>query len=99
MSKEDDNNEVDWVYRDSTKKGLMIGLYVACGLTILAEVPFWLFGDGRETHGFDWGFGFYPFLGFVSCTIMIFVAKGLSFVLKKPTGFYDDEETGEEEAK
>lgn len=98
MSKDDTNSaeEIDWIYRESTKKMLMIGLYVTCGLTVLAEAILYLFFDGRDTHGPDWGFGFYATLGFVSCSAMIFIAKGLSFVLKKPTDSYDEKPEQEE---
>jgi hypothetical protein len=92
MSKDDNNSgdELDWIYRESTKKMLMRALYIACALTVLAEAILWLFCGGREIHGPDWGFGFYAALGFFCCSAMIFIAKGLSFVLKKPTDFYDD---------
>ena len=33
-------------------------------------------------------------LGFVSCTLMIFAAKGLGLWLKVPTDFYEEEKTG-----
>ncbi len=94
-----DEEQIDWIYRESTKKGLMKGLYLACGLTFLAEAILWLFCGGRETHGQDWGFAFYGVLGFVCCTAMIFIAKGLSFVLKKPTDFYDEKPATEEDAE
>jgi hypothetical protein len=97
VSKDDTkhDDEIDWIYRDSTKQMLMRGLYILCAITILAEAVLWLFFGGRETHGPDWGFGFYATLGFVSCSAMIFIAKGLSFVLKKPTDFYDEPEQEE----
>ena len=99
MSKDDQQStsggatdaETDWIYRESTKKMLMRGLLIACGVSILLE----LFVLDRKGHfGFDGIFGFYAFLGFVSCTAMIFLAKGLSFILKKPTDFYTGEEDG-----
>jgi hypothetical protein len=84
--------EIDWIYRESTKKMLMRGLLVACAVSILLEL-FVL--DRKGSFGFDEIFGFYAFLGFVSCTVMIFLAKALSFILKKPTNFYTREEDAE----
>lgn len=83
--------EIDWIYRESTKKMLMRGLLIACGISVLLE----LFVLDRNGHfGFDGIFGFYAFLGFVACSAMIFLAKALGFVLKKPTDFYTGEEDG-----
>ena len=54
-----------------------------------------LFVLGRkEKFGVDGWFGFYALLGFVSCTLMIFVAKGLGLWLKVSTDFYEEEKTG-----
>jgi hypothetical protein len=84
----DRESEVDWIYRESTKKMLMRGLLIACAASVLLEL-FVL--DRKAKFGFDGIFGFYALLGFVSCTLMIFLAKALSFVLKKPTDFYTRE--------
>lgn len=88
----DRESEVDWIYRESTKKMLMRGLLIACAVSVLLEL---LVPDRKGKFGFDGIFGFYAFLGFVSCTLMIFLAKALSFVLKKPTDFYTREEGDE----
>ena len=86
------DKETDWIYRESTKKLLMRLLLVGCVISVLLE----LFVLGRkEKFGVDGWFGFYALLGFVSCTLMIFAAKGLGLWLKVPTDFYEEEKTGE----
>lgn len=86
------DKETDWIYRESTKKLLMRLLLAGCVISVLLE----LFVLGRkEKFGVDGWFGFYALLGFVSCTLMIFVAKGLGLWLKVPTDFYEEEKIGE----
>ena len=85
------DKETDWIYRESTKKLLMRLLLAGCAISVLLE----LFVLGRkEKFGVDGWFGFYASLGFVSCTLMIFVAKGLGLWLKVSTDFYEEEKTG-----
>ena len=89
-----EDSQKDWVYRDSTKKLLMTLLLIGCALSIAAEM---LVPDRKAKFGMDGFFGFYAILGFVSCTIMIFVAKLLGLVLKVPTNFYDEDKNDAEE--
>ena len=85
------DKETDWIYRESTKKLLMRLLLASCAISVLLE----LFVLGRkEKFGVDGWFGFYALLGFVSCTLMIFAAKGLGLWLKVPTDFDEEEKTG-----
>ena len=98
MSKDDQHSkhtgdvepEIDWIYRESTQEDVDAGLLVACAVSILLEL-FVL--DRKGSFGFDEIFGFYAFLGFVSCTVMILLAKALGFFLKKPTNFYTGRRT------
>ena len=88
------DKDTDWIYRKSTKKLLMRLLLLGCGISVLLE----LVAPGRdEKFGIDGWFGFYAALGFVSCTLMIFAAKGLGLWLKVPTDFYEEGEAGEED--
>ena len=74
------DKETDWIYRESTKKLLMRLLLAGCAISVLLE----LFVLGRkEKFGVDGWFGFYAFLGFVSCTLMIFAAKGFGALVEK----------------
>lgn len=98
MSESKSESKKDWVYRDSTKKMLMRGLLIACAISVLLEL--FVLDKRREyAHfGVDRLFGFYAGLGFISCSIMIFLAKGLSYILKVPTNYYDraDSESDDE---
>ena len=86
------DKETDWIYRESTKKLLMRLLLAGCAISVLLE----LFVLGRkEKFGVDGWFGFYAFLGFVSCTLMIFAAKGLGLWLKVSTDFYEQEKNSD----
>ena len=85
------DKDTDWIYRKSTKKLLMRLLLLGCGISVLLELAV----PGRDgKFGIDGWFGFYAALGFVSCTLMIFAAKGLGLWLKVPTDFYEEEKTG-----
>jgi len=91
---DDPEKEKDWVYRDSTKKLLMRLLLAGCLLSVLAEL---LVLDRKGKFGVDGFFGFYAALGFLSCTIMIFVAKALGLVLKVRPDFYETANKEEEQ--
>jgi len=84
--------EKDWVYRDSTKRLLWRLLLGACALALLLEL--FVLGDRRAgAHfGFDRWFGFFAAFGFVTCTLMVFLAKALGNILKVPTDFYDGDD-------
>ncbi len=84
----------DWVYRDSTKRLLMALLLIGCAVSVGLE---FFIKEKHPKFGIDGTFGFFALLGFISCTIMIFLAKLLGFVFKVPTDFYGDED-GEEDS-
>jgi len=77
--------EKDWIYRDSTKRLLWAILGTACFLSVLAE----LFITRHAHFGVDQSLGFFALLGFGMCAILIVVAKGLGYILKKAPDFYD----------
>ncbi len=84
----------DWIYRSSSKRLLMALLMLACAASVAAEL---LVGERHAKFGIDGFFGFYALLGFISCTVMIFLAKILGFVLKAPTDYYGDTEANKKE--
>ena len=87
------DKETDWIYRESTKKLLMRLLLAGCAISVLLE---FVLGGRKGKFDVDGWFGFYALLGFVSCTLMIFAAKGLGLWLKVPTNFYEDGKTDDD---
>lgn len=83
----------DWVYRESTKRKLMALLVIACVVSVGLEV---LVKEKPPKFGIDGTFGFYALLAFISCTLMVVLAKLLGFVLKAPTNFYGDDDREED---
>jgi len=77
--------EFDYFDRPETKRKLWILLFVVCGLTIIPD----FFTDRHAYFGFDGFIGFYALFGFVSCAILILVAKLIGKVLKVKEDYYD----------
>lgn len=78
--------EFDWFDRPASRRLLWVLLWATCALTVLAQ-----FVAQPEPHfGFDDFFGFNALFGFVSCAVLILLAKGIGLLLKKPTDYYDD---------
>lgn len=78
--------EFDFFDRPKTRRMLWVALWASCGLTVALQVI-----ASPESHfGFDDFFGFNALFGFVSCAVLILVAKGLGFILKRNTDYYDD---------
>jgi hypothetical protein len=103
--------EFDWFDRPASRRFLWRLLYGACIVVVLLEIPL-IIGHLRhshfESHGGQGGHGgvptfdgwwfFYAGLGFIGCALMILAAKGLGYVLKKPTDYYGDDSRAEGEA-
>ena len=53
--------------------------------TVLAD----LFIDHHGKFGIDGTFGFYAWYGFLSCVLLVFVARALGFFLRRPSDYYD----------
>ncbi len=64
---------------------LWILLWAVCGLTLVPE----LFIERHPHFSFDGFFGFAAVLGFVACALLILIAKGLGFFLKRKVDYYD----------
>ena len=78
--------EFDYFDRPEVIRKLWILLYVVCGLTVVGE-----FFIHRHPHfAYDNYFGFFAVLGFVACALLIILAKGIGFFLKKKEDYYDD---------
>jgi hypothetical protein len=87
MSASDDKGkELHWLVRPATIRwlwrifGVVLGLTVAAGLLM-----------GEHGHfGLDSTFGFHAWYGFLTCVVMVVVAKLLGFLVKRPENYYTD---------
>jgi hypothetical protein len=81
-----DEKQLHWLVRPSTIRKLWIGTSIVLTLMVLAQTVIYVKGY----FGFDAWFGFGAVYGFVSCLIMVLVAKLLGLVLKRPDDYYDE---------
>ena len=79
-----DRDESHWLTRPATIKKLWWIFSGILALTVLAQLLWYV--KGYFTVGGWVGFG--AVYGFGSCLIMVLVAKGLGFVLKRPNDYY-----------
>lgn len=76
----------DFFDRPSTKRALWILLWGSCGATVALELL-----AAPEAHFELSGFmGFNALFGFASCALLILIAKGLGYFLKRREGYYDE---------
>ncbi|MDJ0950721.1 MAG: hypothetical protein QNJ94_17550 [Alphaproteobacteria bacterium] len=75
-----------WLVRPDTIRKLWIGSSVVLALLVIAD----LFVHHHGAFGIDETFGFYAWYGLLTCAAMVFAAKGLGLILKRPDDFYDD---------
>lgn len=80
-----------WLYRPENRRTLWYILIVLLVISIIPEL-FLHHHASFEAQGInlDAKSGFYPWIGFVSCAIMILVAKLLSYVVKRKEDYYDE---------
>lgn len=84
-----DESQLHWLVRPSTIRKLWIGASVILALIVLAQTVIYVKGY----FGFDAWFGFGAVYGFVSCLIMVLVAKFLGLFLKRPENYYDEHQS------
>ena len=77
-----------WLTRPETIRWLWIGFGVILALTVIAQFAVKM----KSSFGVDGSFGFGAWFGFVACVAMVLVAKALGWVLKRPEGYYGDDE-------
>ena len=77
-----------WLTRASTIRKLWWGFAVVLALTVLAQLIWYVKGYFTV----DGWFGFGAVYGFVSCLLMVLVAKGLGVFLKRPNEYYREQE-------
>lgn len=64
-------------------------LFISLALLLIAEMI--LFRSVHHHVHFSWEshFAFYAVYGFVSCVLLVFVAKGMRAILKRKEDYYD----------
>ncbi len=74
-----------WLVRPETIRKLWWAFGVVLALTVIAQ-----FFIPLEGHfGLDGAFAFHAWYGFAVCAAMIFAAKAIGVVLKRPDDYYD----------
>ncbi len=74
-----------WLTRESTIRMLWIVFAIVLALTVLMD----LLVSHHPYFGLDGTLGFGAWFGFTSCIVLIVVAKGLGWMLKRPDTHYD----------
>lgn len=77
-----------WLARPATIRKLWWGF----GIVLTALVALQIVVKVKGYFGVDSWFGFGAAFGFLSCLLMVLVAKGLGFVLKRPESYYQEEQ-------
>ncbi len=80
-----------WLDNPINVKRLWRGFLVVLALTVLAGA--WI--DLHPHFDTEHWFGFYAAYGFITCLLMIVVAKLLGSILKRPDAFYTRDERDE----
>jgi hypothetical protein len=77
-----------WLVRPATRRKLWIGFAVVLAATLAAD----LFVAHDAHFGYDGTFGFGAWYGFLTCVAMILGAKALGVFLKRPDGYYAEDD-------
>ena len=64
----------------------VIGLFIACGISVIAE----FFVHRHFDHPWETLFNFYSIYGFVVCVMLVLIAKMLRFIIMRKENYYDD---------
>ena len=83
-----DEEHIHWLVRPTTIRKLWFGFSALLALVVLAQTVIYIKGY----FGVDAWFGFGAVYGFVSCLLMVLVAKLLGVALKRPQDYYDTHE-------
>jgi hypothetical protein len=80
------DQEDHWLVRSSTIRLLwIVSCLVLAGLVVVdAVVPH------HPYFGLDGTFGFSAWFGFVSCVVLVAVAKAIGMLFKRPDDYYGD---------
>ena len=80
------SDNTHWLRQARTIKKLWVISYCVLIVSVALE----LFIDHKPHFGIDGSFAFSAWFGFLSCLIMVLVAKFLGFILKRPDDYYRD---------
>jgi hypothetical protein len=75
-----------WLVRQSTIRLLWIIFVIVLAATVMMDLVI----EHHSDFGLDGTFGFGAWFGFVSCMAMIFFAKALGTILRRPDTYYDN---------
>jgi hypothetical protein len=82
-----------WVDRKGSVNKLTAILIVACAIAVLADLTYEKYGHFAE----EGVMAFYAIFGFISFTGLIFAARGLREIIKRPENYYGDKAIDTEE--
>ncbi|GAA4903237.1 hypothetical protein [Ferrimonas pelagia] len=85
------SSQLHWLYRPENRPKLWRGLWLVLALSLLPELFMHHHGN-LESQGvtLDSSPGFYGWYGLIACALMVIVAKGLGFLLKRKDSYYHD---------
>ena len=82
----DKEESLHWLVRPATIRRLWYGFSAVLVVVVLAQVVI----PVKGYFGVDGWFGFGAVYGFLSCLLMVLVAKVLGLFLKRPQGYFCD---------
>lgn len=80
----DKDESIHWLVRPTTIRKLWYGFSVVLAMVVVAQAVI----PVKGYFGVDGWFGFGAVYGFVSCLLMVLVAKVLGVILKRPQGYF-----------
>ena len=75
--------------RPENIKKFLIGFYASLVLLIIVDPVVHLFVHKHADFSWEGFPGFFAAYGFISCVLLIFIAKGLRLLLKRDERYYD----------
>ena len=83
------DDDAHWLTRRETVRKLWWGLYAVLAVTVLAQLGVYVKGYFTVDGWFGFGAGF----GFVSCLLLVLVARALGLLLKRPADYYAERDS------
>lgn len=86
MAKPAKTSDDHWLVRSETIRMLWYVGIAILAATVLCD----LIVEHHPHFGIDGTFGFAAWFGFLSCVVLVALAKGLGVFLKRPDTYYED---------